>query len=799
MGVESSRSDAELLQAVREGNAAAYGQLYERHVAAARALARQLVRRSEVEDVVAEAFTKILDLVGRGGGPEAGFRTYLLTVVRRTVYGRSRIESRQVTTEEIEAYDPGVPFVDPALVGLERSLIAKAFLSLPERWRAVLWHTEVERCKPAEVAPLLGLSPNGVAALAYRAREGLRQAYLQMHLGSPPRHDCRPVLGKMSAYVRDGLTRRDAKEVDEHVKACEECNGVLLELTDVNRGLRVMVGPLVAGPIFGGYAATLAKPAVAGGAGGLVRGIGGGAGGLLRGFGRLWRAPRNQQAAMAGSMAVMVAVAAGLLLATDQNPITRPTAAVPVAGRPPAGGEQPPVPVPLRSEEPTRVRPHVKNPTKSPIKGAIKSKEPGTARLRATVDALGSLVRARPGIVGLRLRNYGEAPSEELAASVDLPAGVTLIPPARHDDRDTAGTVDGWACRPAGHGARCARAPLAAGQGTALFLRVRVAAEAPEGAGPAARIDAGTLHVKAQAENGVRATGAPARFATDGKVAVRAIGNSLLTCPEAGSGCAEARRRQHGRRDNDLWPMTVLDQDDSSGTAASSGAALSLPKGSRVVWAGLYWSASATTAGPIKVRPPGQRRYTLVKPDDVALRELPSGPVYQAYADVSELVAASPGNGTWWAADMPMEEGVSRHAGWSLVLVVTDPAEPYSQAMVLDAATVVGGPAGRVHIPLGGLRPSASPARVELVTWEGDADLKGDKVSLGSGALAPEGGDRDASNVFDESSTGAAEMTFGVDVDTIGAELGVDPGLTIVTDKDVVLFGVAALSVRARS
>ncbi|MFF4620276.1 sigma-70 family RNA polymerase sigma factor [Nonomuraea jabiensis] len=789
MGGGTPQSDAELLQAVREGNAAAYGQLYERHVAAARALARQLVRRAEVEDVVAESFTKILDLVGRGGGPESGFRTYLLTVVRRTVHDRSRVESRQVATGEIEEYDPGVPFVDPALVGLEKSLIAKAFLSLPERWRAVLWHIEVERRRPAEVAPLLGLSPNGVAALAYRAREGLRQAYLQMHLGSPPKHDCRPVLGKMGAYVRDGLTRRDAKEVDEHVGACEECNGVLLELTDVNRGLRVMVGPLIAGPIFGGYAATLAKSAAGGG----------GAGGPLRVFRRLWRWPRHQPAAMAGSMAVTVAVAAGLLLVADEKPIARPTAVVPVAGPPPFAGEPVPVPVPLQSEEPARVRPPARSPAKSPVTGPVTSREPGRARLRATVEALGSLVRARPGIVGLRVRNYGEAPSEELTALVDLPSGVTLVPPARHDDHDSVGTVDGWACRPSGHDARCARAPLAAGQGTALFLRVRVAAEAPEGAGPAVRIDSGPLHVTAQAEDGVRTTGAPARFATDGKVAVRAIGNSLLTCPETGEGCAEARGRRPGRRDNDLWPMTALDQDDSSGTGASSGAELSLPKGGKVVWAGLYWSASATTAGPIKVRPPGRRQYTLVKPDDVALRELPSGPVYQAYADVSELVAASQRNGTWWAADMPMEEGVSRHAGWSLVLIVTDPAEPYSQAMVLDAATVVGGPARRVRIPLGGLSPAAAPARVELVTWEGDADLKGDKVSLGSGALAPVGGDRDAANVFDESSTGAAQMTFGVDVDTVGAELGVDPGLTIATDKDVVLFGVAALSVRARS
>ncbi|NUR88892.1 MAG: sigma-70 family RNA polymerase sigma factor, partial [Nonomuraea sp.] len=288
MSVESPRSDADLLKQVREGDAAAYGQLYERHVAAARALARQLARgESEVEDVVAEAFTKILDLVGRGGGPESGFRTYLLTVVRRTVYDRHRIESRQVTTGEIELYDPGVPFVDPALVGLERSLISRAFLSLPERWRAVLWHTEVEKCRPAEVAPMLGLSANGVAALAYRAREGLRQAYLQMHLRTAPPHDCRPVLGKMGAYVRGGLARRDSRAVDEHVSDCEECHGVLLELTDVNRGLRVMVGPLIAGPLFGGYAAAMAKAGAAGG----------GAGGALRLFGWLRRAPSKQQAA----------------------------------------------------------------------------------------------------------------------------------------------------------------------------------------------------------------------------------------------------------------------------------------------------------------------------------------------------------------------------------------------------------------------------------------------------------------------------------------------------------------------
>jgi RNA polymerase sigma factor (sigma-70 family) len=788
MGVETPQSDAELLQAVRAGNAAAYGELYERHVAAARALTRQLVRGAEVEDVVAESFTKILDLVGRGGGPDSGFRTYLLTVVRRTVYDRSRVESRQVTTGEIELYDPGVPFVDPALVGLEKSLIARAFLSLPERWRAVLWHTEVERLKPAGVAPLLGLSANGVAALAYRAREGLRQAYLQLHLGTLPEHECRPMLAKMGAYVRGGLARRDSKAIDEHVDGCEECHGVLLELTDVNRGLRVMVGPLIAGPLFGGYAAALARTSLAGGR----------AGGVLRALGWLRRAPKGRQAAAAGltmGVAAAVAAAAVLLPVSGERPVVR-------------SSEAPRVAQPPDKDDPARVRVRVPPPSERPaqVPPPVRKDRPGRARLRATIDALGSLVRAQPGILALRLRNYGDAPSAELAAQVDLPPGVTLVPSARRGHSaalagtgGTVGTVDGWACRPAEGGARCARKALAAGQGTTVFLRVLVADEAPQGPGPAVRIAAGPLRVLAKAETGVRGSGAPARFATDGKVTVRAIGNALLSCPQERAGCLEARRREGAQRDNDLWPMTALDQDDRSDTASSSRAELSVPKGGEVVWAGLYWSATGEQAGPIKLRPPGRKKYLTVRPGQVTVRELPLGPVYQAFADVSELVGDARANGTWWAADAPMKEGVSRHAGWSLVLIVTDPAESYSQAVVLDTAAVVGGGARRLRIPLGGLRPAAAPARVELVTWEGDADLKGDKVALGSGALTPAGGERALSNVFDGSSNGVAEMTFGVDVDTVGAELGVDPALTIVTDKDVVLFGVAALSVRARS
>ena len=183
-------SDADLIAAGRAGDAAAYDSLYRRHVAAAHGLARQLVRnRAEADDVVAETFAKILDLLHRGGGPDDAFRPYLLTAVRRAAYDRHRAERRQLVTDEMEAFDRGVPSADPAVADLERTIVARAFASLPERWQAVLWHTEIEGARPADMAPLLGLTANSVAALAYRAREGLRQAYLQMHLSGAGRDE----------------------------------------------------------------------------------------------------------------------------------------------------------------------------------------------------------------------------------------------------------------------------------------------------------------------------------------------------------------------------------------------------------------------------------------------------------------------------------------------------------------------------------------------------------------------------------------------------------------------------------
>jgi choice-of-anchor C domain-containing protein len=134
--------------------------------------------------------------------------------------------------------------------------VARAFTALPERWRTVLWHTEVEGESPAQVAPLLGLSANGVAALAYRAREGLRTAYIQAHLSTAEvEKQCRACASKLASYLRDSVSPRARRRIEEHLDGCDRCRLLLAELSEVSSSLRGVLAPIVLGPSASAYSA----------------------------------------------------------------------------------------------------------------------------------------------------------------------------------------------------------------------------------------------------------------------------------------------------------------------------------------------------------------------------------------------------------------------------------------------------------------------------------------------------------------------------------------------------------------
>jgi RNA polymerase sigma factor (sigma-70 family) len=177
-----SSLDAVLIDSVRRGDVGAYSELYRQHVASAYGLARRCVQGpADADDLVAESFARVLAALLGGRGPDVTFRAYLFTTLRHLAYDKARRDRRLQFVEdlsELRVETVTVEAIDTAVAEVDRALAVKAFNELPERWRSVLWHSEIEGQSPAELAPLYGLRPNSVAALAYRARAGLRAAYL---------------------------------------------------------------------------------------------------------------------------------------------------------------------------------------------------------------------------------------------------------------------------------------------------------------------------------------------------------------------------------------------------------------------------------------------------------------------------------------------------------------------------------------------------------------------------------------------------------------------------------------------
>src|ERR1700742_3023422 len=135
--------DAELIAAVRAGDGSAFGVLYERHLVAAKRAAACLANTpAEREDLVAEAFTRVLRMLREGRGPDADFRPYLLVTLRNVAINISSRGASVSLYADVPEVRPAGPGDDPVIERWHATVAADAFASLPERWRVVLWHTE---------------------------------------------------------------------------------------------------------------------------------------------------------------------------------------------------------------------------------------------------------------------------------------------------------------------------------------------------------------------------------------------------------------------------------------------------------------------------------------------------------------------------------------------------------------------------------------------------------------------------------------------------------------------------------
>ncbi|GAA1877013.1 sigma-70 family RNA polymerase sigma factor [Lapillicoccus jejuensis] len=296
--------DSELLALARtDGPAAeaAVAQLWVRHLPAVRRLARAVagsVDPHEVDDLVSESFARVLAALRAGGGPRSALRPYWVSTLRRVAIDASR-RRRPVLGADGAAPEPEPqPSAEHVVAEQEEAVAARrAWASLPEDSRVLLWELVVEGRSPAEVAPLLGVSANAVSSRGTRARERLREAFLSHRLGEPRTPACRVVRPLLGSFAREGLALRDRVRVETHLSGCLLCREAVAEARSTALLLRraLLPGALLPG---------LVPAALTGGGAGVGAGVG--ASGALGGAGVVGPA--------------VAAVAAGLLAVSAGAP-----------------------------------------------------------------------------------------------------------------------------------------------------------------------------------------------------------------------------------------------------------------------------------------------------------------------------------------------------------------------------------------------------------------------------------------------------------------------------------------------
>ncbi len=781
------QSDAELIVGARRGDPDAYGELYRRHVGSALAAARALSRsRSDADDITSEAFARVLRALQSGGGPEVSFRPYLVTVIRNVFYDRVR-RNREEPTEDMSD-EVNVALLDAADRQDDGAFAAAAFATLPERWQLVLWHTEVEGHSASEVATILGIAPNAVSALAYRAREGLRQAYLQAHLSKQTAGECRACAVNLGPYVRDGLSTRDRRRVDTHLAGCAACAGLVAELSDTNKTLQAALIPALIGVSSATY----------------LRGLRGRSPASF-----IRRAKPGQFAAVGAAVAglVLVALVAGVIGGTDAPArvggdivVVDPTDDIGTAS--PSNtvattAVSPPV-VTTSTAVPSATTPSSSSIAKAPAAGTPTSLLPATTARPATtlpaVTTSTSLPPPPPWEVVAVQRSVALANGQvRIEATVTnnyaVPpnSGIRLDLPALSPLTVVAASGPGWVCT---GNVSCSRAALGVGQSSAITLVYDIALSAP----PSVTL---TLALSAPLGSPVGGTAltvpigsVPGLLAAETvRGNVLAIGNSVTTCSDLYGACADARDGVGPSLDYHDFAMQYINT--AGGVFNSSTATLSLS--GTVSRAFLLWGGDVDQGLPAAPNqaarntvsfgtPTGTTTVTATRLKDNA------GASYFAYAEVTALVSAS---GVYSVADIQTSLGRAGFGGWSLVIIEHNPSLPERLLLVsMPLDVVVGSQTSSFAFDL--LDPMVNATGSLFVAgFEGQRPLIGDEVSFSGVSVV---------NAFScavpATRNPAFDNTLGTDVMVIGASgmNGRRLSFTASTSDDRIMVGMVGVA-----
>ena len=238
MDTSTKSSDANLLEAARQGDAGSLETLLERHQAQVYRFGMKMCRdpedaRDVLQDTLLAMARNVRDFRGA-----SSISTWLYTIARSFCIKkrrRGKFAPARERSLDTEAAPEAARLADPAM-GAEEALAGKeveqaleeGIRALEPTYREVLLLRDVEGLTAPEVAEVLGLSVSAVKSRLHRARLSVR-AHVAPLLGVPsgsgaaPPGTCPDVLTLFSQHLEDEISADMCAEMERHVEACSRC------------------------------------------------------------------------------------------------------------------------------------------------------------------------------------------------------------------------------------------------------------------------------------------------------------------------------------------------------------------------------------------------------------------------------------------------------------------------------------------------------------------------------------------------------------------------------------------------
>ncbi len=170
--------DVQLIELVQNGEAEAFGELYERYVQTIfRFIYARLDDRQDAEDLTEEVFLRVWQALPDYREQGVPFLAFLFRIARNAVIDFYRTSGRSGYQESIDETpihdlqaDPG----EVAIANLEHQEIRQILDTLRDDYRMVLVLRFLSELSPEETAQVMGRSIGAVRVLQHRALSALR-------------------------------------------------------------------------------------------------------------------------------------------------------------------------------------------------------------------------------------------------------------------------------------------------------------------------------------------------------------------------------------------------------------------------------------------------------------------------------------------------------------------------------------------------------------------------------------------------------------------------------------------------